>query len=190
MKLRLFAASVLALVVPIVIGNFNPAEAAITYSFSDVLMTDGIVGDPILFASGSFSIPAHNFGPIPTASSQWSSPLSVNFTVTNGNMVVKTFVDPLYFFYADGIGVDNNYYINILTRVPLDFQWNQFAASIVNNEMISTYFSALDYPHGYTTFPHPLPLVSIVPELCSYAMVLAGLGLLGFTARRTQRKHA
>jgi MYXO-CTERM domain-containing protein len=191
-KLRLFRAGVLVLIAPILLGIFNPAKAAITYWFSQMPMIDGVPGDQTLFASGSFTIPARNFGRIPILTSLRSPPTSVNFTVTNGGSFSRSFVDASYFLYGDGLGAGDKYVLSIGPQGDLDALYDQFYVSImtINDvEIISTDFSARDFPRGYYS-PNPVPFASVggmTPETQTYAMLLAGLGLLGFLARRRKR---
>lgn len=191
MKLRLLGTGVLVLIAPVLLGIFNPASAAITYSFSQMSMIDGIPGDQTLFASGSFSIPARNFGPIPVLTSLLSPPTSVNFTVTNGGSFSRSFVDASYFLYADGLGAGGKYVLDIVPQGNLDASFDQFYLTImtINNvEMIGIDFSARDFPRGYYAPAVPLASVGgLIPEPQSYAMLLAGLGLLGFLARRRKQ---
>jgi PEP-CTERM motif len=67
---------------------------------------------------------------------------------------------------------------------PTSVAWFAYAAG--GNYTGTDFFGNASYPgfEGVATVPGAVPVVTPVPEPKTYAMLLVGLGLLGFTARR------
>jgi hypothetical protein len=64
----------------------------------------------------------------------------------------------------------------------------EFGGLYLNNDVFTLYWSGIDPrfgPIGWTTY-----MAAPVPEPETYALMLAGLGLLGFVARRRNQKEA
>jgi hypothetical protein len=190
LKPRCVVPNALMMLAIVLAGAMDPAAAAIVYSFSNVPMTDGVVGDQTLYASGSFSISSRNSGPIPVLTSQQSSPGFVNFTVTNGGSFVRSFVAASYFGYADGRSLDGSYFVDLGPNerdLNLDSHYDQLYLTIVNDVEISAVFSTLDFAQGFTS-PNLVPNVfAEVPE--SGTLPLMILGFVRLAVIRLSRRR-
>jgi len=153
-------------------------------------LTDGVAGDPTLLASGSFTIPRRRNSALSNLTAAWLSPTSVDLTIMNGDTVFRSFVDPFYFLYNDGIGA-NGYYVDVGPSMQggrLDALDDQFFLT-VHDGVVGGDFSTLSFANGfYSTNTTPISAISSVPEPSTWALTLAGLAGVAFAALRRRNQ--
>jgi hypothetical protein len=171
-------------------ANSLPAKAAVMFTFSGLQMSDGIAGDPILTASGNFTVSQLRSSPLSNSSSYDLTPTSVDIIISDGPSTIRSFVDPSYFLYADGIGADGNYYMDLENTQFLDLAFDQFGVTIVNGTAAGD-FSTLSFASGFHSLdPVPAAEVTAVPEASTWAMLLIGFAGIGFMSYRRKQNGA
>ena len=153
-------------------------------------MTNGV--DPTLFVSGSFSFPKHSNLPLSNLTSAYSPLTSVDFTVADNGSFLRSFVDPAYFMYQDGIGVDGRYYVDVAVNAylpALDPFWDQLGLTVVDGK-IGGDFSTITFVRGFSSnggVPVTVTETSSVSEPSTLLLFASSLALLGFLGLRGTR---
>jgi hypothetical protein len=170
----------------------KPAEAAITFSFSDLEMSNGALD---VFASGSVTIAEMSDAPQPTISAGWKPVDAIDVDVSLDGTVVRSFQDASYFIYSDGTGVDGTNYLSIYPSLKggvLDPLFDQLYLTF-HQGLVYGLFSTISYGPGFLNVQAPSYTESVtesVPEPSTWAMMLLGFGGLGFAGWRAKRKSA
>jgi hypothetical protein len=190
-SLRTLGALLLASLAAVVAA---PAEAGIIYSFSNLPMTTGTIGDPTMYLSGSFGIPQHSYSPLSNLTSAWHTPVSsIDLTVTDGAGFSRSFTDPNYFMYQDGLAVNGRYLVDLSPNafMPLlDAYWDQISITIDSNTVVTDgEFSSITFPRGFSTYSFangvnsdstvPATETSTVSEPPTLSLMLMGLLAIG-----------
>jgi hypothetical protein len=190
---RLSAALVAALFVVASGAPFSGiADAAITFSFSNLEMTNVVAGDPLLAISGSITIPQMRSTPLSNLASYWLVPESIDITVWENGQVFRSFQNASKFIYSDGIGVDGNYFLNVDTEPSEDAFFDCIGLTFMReNGEVGGDFSTSTFDRGFYNVEW-VPYV-VTPEPSTWAMMVAGfaaIGLVGYRARRAARARA
>jgi len=161
------------------------AEAGVTFSFTDLVMTNGTSGDPLLVASGSVEIPRISKSPPSDLSVNWKIPESVDFSITQNGDIIRSFQDPTYFIYMDGVFPDGIYWLYVYPGLPggrLDSLWDQLYLNF-DLGMVYGDFSTISFYPGFSAV-RDVPFVESAPETPTWTMMLLGFVGLGFVAVR------
>ena len=93
--------------------------------------------------------------------------------------------------WSDGAQVykSSEYIINDSSPTLVSLNWTDIDSLVIHNyENADSDNTRLNWAMYDFTFNNPL--VSTVPEPATYALMLSGLGLVGFMARRREKQHA
>jgi hypothetical protein len=114
----------------------------------------------------------------------------VDLTVTDGASFSRSFTDPTYFLYQDGLTVSGYYVVSISPSafmLLLDAFWDQIFVNIDDNAFVTDgEFSTITYPRGFSTHsfvdgvnidntaPVTMLETSSVPEPPTFLLLLGG----------------
>ncbi len=159
------------------------ADATIIYSFSNLEMINGV--NPPVYASGEFEFPKVSNLPLSNLTSAWSVPTAVNFTITDKGSFSRSFTDPNYFIYQDGIAGGSLYVVNLgfNANLPrLDAWGDQFGLAIILGKVVSGDFSTFTFSRGFSSDslpPIPVKETNSAPEPGTFFLFFAGLFFIG-----------
>lgn len=148
------------------------AQAAVqTYNFSGTLESGAFIGQTY---SGNFSF---DDAALTSIGSEWLAVSSLSMNLLGTSYTLADAAAPAEVAYFDGSFVGLSY--SNLAGDPL-------FSLIAGTSAPSEAFIAYDTPQGFSGTGN-VSFTTPVPEPDTYAMMLAGIGLLGFMARRRRR---
>jgi hypothetical protein len=167
------------------------AEAAVTFSFSGLVLTNGASGSPLLVMDGSITIPRMSSLPLSDLSADQRTPELTDITISEAGTIIRSFQDPNYFTYDDGIGSNGTYYFDI-TSIETEDALDDFVGLTFmgSNGEVGGDFSTSTFDPGFYPF-HLAPFtVSEVPEPSTWAMLALGFAGLSYAGFRQSRRLA
>ena len=124
----------------------------------------------------------------------WNSNIGYNFTGFDAGKSMQFYVDPDTLHYGTGNVVDARPYVFNGGTVTADFSNGQTLTLTWNNPVAQNFsplrredLAANDERNIYYEMSRTVAVAAPVPEPETYALMLAGLGLVGIAARRRRR---
>jgi len=182
---------IVAMVIGLIVTAPDLAHAEVIFEIPNIPMTDGVVGDPGLGVSGTFTVPT--LGTVLSDVNPLPNPTSVDLTVTEGASTIYSFESPSQFGYTSGFeSGDHGIFVVDLQSNGLDGL--NFIGITIANDVLGVDYSGPMFVWGYSSgfFSHPPFLATeILPTPEPATSVLLGtavLFLVSSAARGAKRR--